>query len=330
MTPVTMHRSNLSRRGFCLCCMAASTFAATGRWLTPAEAYAEARDIVDTIRDYAAKTPLQLHKLRGNVTVIEGSGGNIAVLPGSDGKLFVDAGITASRPRILDAINSLGRDPIKHLINTHWHFDHTDGNQWLNAEGASILAHVNTHKHLLSTQRVEDWEYNFPSPPLAAVPTEVFSSEKTVNLNRSTLHLKYYGPAHTDSDISVTFSEANILHCGDTYWNGFYPFIDYSTGGSIDGMIKAAEVNVLAVNNETIVIAGHNMPGHASPVSNKAELTTFRDMLVAIRENVAKLKQQGRSLNETIATKPTAAFDPKWGQFLITPALFTKLVYEGV
>jgi glyoxylase-like metal-dependent hydrolase (beta-lactamase superfamily II) len=330
MTAITRHRPNFSRRGFCLCCVAASTFAATGRWLTPAEAYAEARDIVDTIRNYAATAPIQLHKLRGNVTVIEGSGGNIAVLPGSDGKLFIDAGITATRPRILEAVNSLGPDPIKHLINTHWHFDHTDGNQWLNAEGAAILAHENTHKHLLSAHRVEDWEYDFPSPPLAAVPSEVFSSEKTVNLNRSTLHLKYYGPAHTDSDISVTFTEANILHCGDTYWNGFYPFIDYSTGGSIDGMIKSAEANLAAVGNETIVIAGHNMPGHASPVSNKSELAAFRDMLVAIRETVAKLKQQGRSLNDVFAAKPTVAFDAKWGQFLITPALFTKLVYEGV
>ena len=330
MITLTSHRPNLSRRGFCLCCMAASTFAATGRWLTPAESYAEARNIVDTIRDYAATAPIQLHKLRGSVTVIEGSGGNIAVLSGSDGKLFVDAGITATRPRILDAVNSLGRDPIKHLINTHWHFDHTDGNQWLNAEGAAILAHENTHKHLLSAQSVEDWGYNFPSPPLAAVPTEVFSSEKMVSVNHSAVHLKYYGPAHTDGDISVRFSDANIFHCGDTYWNGFYPFIDYSTGGSIDGMINAAEANVATIGNDTIVIAGHNMPGHASPLSNKAELADYCDMLVAIRENVAKLKLQGRTLDETVAAKPTAAFDAKWGQFLITPTLFTKLVYEGV
>jgi glyoxylase-like metal-dependent hydrolase (beta-lactamase superfamily II) len=319
-----------SRRGFCVCCAVAAGLATNDRWLRPAEAYAEARDIVDTIRDAAAKVPLQLHKLRGNVTIIEGSGGNIAVLTGGDGKVFVDAGITATRPRILDAVNSLSRDPIKHLINTHWHFDHTDGNQWLNEQGAAILAHENTHKHLLSAQRVEDWEYNFPSPPLAAVPTEVFSSEKTVSLNRTMLHLKYYGPAHTDSDISVTFSEANIFHCGDTYWNGFYPFIDYSTGGSIGGMIKATDANIAAVDNQTIVIAGHNMPDRASPVSSKAGLTSYRDMLVAIRGNVAKLKEQGRSLDETIAAKPTATFDAKWGQFLITPALFTKLVYEGV
>jgi glyoxylase-like metal-dependent hydrolase (beta-lactamase superfamily II) len=319
----------LSRRGFCICCAAAAGLGTNGGWFDPAEA-AEPRDLVDLIRDYAAKAPIQLHKLRGNVTVIEGSGGNIAVLTGADGKLFVDAGITATRPRILEAVNNLSRDPIKHLINTHWHFDHTDGNQWLNEQGAAILAHENTHKRLQLAMRVEDWEYSFPAPPLAAVPSEVFASEKTLSLNRSTLHLKYYGPAHTDSDISVAFTESDILHCGDTFWNGFYPFIDYSSGGSIDGMIKAAEANVAAVSDKTIVIPGHNMPGHASPVSNKTELASFRDMLVAIRTNVATLKQQGRSLAETTAAKPTATFDAKWGQFLITPAFFTKLVYEGV
>jgi glyoxylase-like metal-dependent hydrolase (beta-lactamase superfamily II) len=162
------------------------------------------------------------------------------------------------------------------------------------------------------------------------VPSEVFASEKTLNFNRSTLHLKYYGPAHTDSDISVVFAEADILHWWDTFWNGFYPFIDYSSGGSIDGMINAAQASVAVVSDKTIVIPGHNMPGHASPASNKSELASFRDMLVAIRANVAKLKQQGHSLDETIAAKPTAAFDAKWGQFLITPAFFTKLVYEGV
>jgi len=305
--------------------MAAATLATTGGRLTPSQAYAEARNIVDLIRDDAAKVPVKVHRLRGNVSLLEGSGGNIAVLTGADGKVFIDAGITASRPRILEAANALSSDPIRHLINTHWHFDHTDGNGWLNAEGVAILAHENTHKHLLTAQRVEDWDFNFPSPPLAAVPTEVFSSEKTLTLNRSTLALKYYGPAHTDSDISVAFNEADILHCGDTYWNGIYPFIDYSTGGNIDGMIKAAEANVAAVTDKTIVI-----PGHGNPVSNKMELSDYRDMLVAIRENVAKLKQQERSLDETIASEPTRAFDAKWGQFLITPALFTRMVYEGV
>jgi glyoxylase-like metal-dependent hydrolase (beta-lactamase superfamily II) len=298
--------------------------------MNPAEAFEKSRTIVDAIRGFAATMPLAIHKLRGDVTVIEGSGGNIAVLTGEDGKLFVDAGISATRPRILEAVNSLSRDPIKHLINTHWHFDHTDGNQWLNLEGAAILAHENTHRHLLTAQNVEDWEYRFPSPPLAAVPTEVFSTEKTISINRSTLNLKHYDPAHTDSDISVTFAEADILHCADTYWNGFYPFIDYSTGGNIDGMIKATNENIAAAGAKTIVIPGHNMPNQAGAVSNRTELIVYRDMLVAIREKVATLKRSGRSLYETIAAKPTAEFDAKWGQFLITPDLFTKLVYEGV
>jgi glyoxylase-like metal-dependent hydrolase (beta-lactamase superfamily II) len=320
----------LSRRSFCICCAVAAGLGTTRGWLNPAEAFTEARNIVDTIRDFAATMPIQIHKLRGNVTVIEGSGGNIAVLTGDDGKVFVDAGITPTRPRILEAVNSLSRDPIKHLINTHWHFDHTDGNQWLSEEGAAILAHENTHKHLLSTQRVEDWDYTFPSPPLAAVPTEVFSSDKRIGINRSTLNLKHYGPAHTDSDISVSFAEADILHCGDTYWNRIYPFIDYSTGGNIDGMIKAAEQNIAAAGSKTIVIPGHNLPNRASAVSNKDELIAYRDMLVAIRQKVAMLKRSGRSLDETIAAKPTEQFDAKWGQFLITPGLFTRLVYEGV
>ena len=144
-------------------------------------------------------------------------------------------------------------------------------------------------------------------------------------MNRLTLALKYYGPAHTDSDISVTFREADIIHCGDTYWNGIYPFIDYSTGGNIQGMITATERNLAVTTDQTIVI-----PGHGVPVSNRAELQAYRDMLVAIRDNVAKLKVQGRSLDEIIAAKPTAAFDAKWGQFVITPALFTRLVYQGV
>ena len=133
------------------------------------------------------------------------------------------------------------------------------------------------------------------------------------------------GDHHTDSDISVTFAEANIVHVRDTYWNGIYPFIDYSTGGSIDGMIAASDANLAATTNDTIIT-----PGHGRPVSNKAELKEFRDVLVAIRENVAKLKKQGRSRDETVVAKPTAAFDAKWGQFVIDPGYFTRLVYEGV
>jgi glyoxylase-like metal-dependent hydrolase (beta-lactamase superfamily II) len=315
----------LSRRGFCLCCLGATSFAASGGWLTPAEVFAQSRNIVDSIRASAVEAPIKVHKLRGNVSVLEGSGGNIAVLTGPDGKLLIDAGITASRSRILEALTGLSKDPIRHLINTHWHFDHADGNEWLHAEGASILAHENTRKHLAMAQRVEDWDFDFPRSPAGALPTEVFSGDKTLTLNGTTLALKHYGPAHTDSDISVTFQEPDILHAADTYWNGVYPFIDYSTGGTIDGTIQAAEANVAAARDSTIVI-----PGHGPPVSNRAELEEFRDMLVSIREKVADLKKQGLSLKEVTAAQPTSAYDAKWGQFAVSPALFTKLVYVGV
>ncbi len=293
--------------------------------MTPRRAYAEAKNIVDMIRADAATAAIKVHRLRGGVSVLEGSGGNVGVLTGRDGKLLIDAGITASKPRMMDVLNSLGNEPIRHLVNTHWHFDHADGNEWVHGEGATITAHENTRKHLLTMQRVEDWDFNFPPLAPGAIPSEVFSKRKTMTVNGSTLELEYYGPAHTDSDISVHLVEADVLHVADTFWNGIYPFIDYSTGGSIDGMIRAAEANLAKATDRTIVIAGHG-----SPVSNRTELKEYRDMLVAIRENVSKLKKQERSLDAVVAAKPTAAFDAKWGQFVITPALFTKLVYEGV
>ncbi len=154
--------ARLSRRGFCLCCLGATTCATSGKWLSPSEVYARSRNIVDNIRTAAASAPIRVHVLRNNVSVLEGSGGNIAVLSGQDGKVLIDAGITASRPRIQDALSGLGRDPVKHLINTHWHFDHADGNEWLHRQGAAILAHENTHKHLSRAQRVKDWDFNFP------------------------------------------------------------------------------------------------------------------------------------------------------------------------
>jgi glyoxylase-like metal-dependent hydrolase (beta-lactamase superfamily II) len=315
----------LSRRGFCLCCIGGAAYAADSGWLTPRQAYAEARGLVSLIKDSAATSPITTYKLRNNISVLEGSGGNIAVLTGPDGKVLVDAGIGVSQPRLSKALAELGDEPIAHLINTHWHFDHADGNEWLHSAGAKIIAHENTRKHLSDIQRVEDWDYNFLPSPAGAIPSEVFAGEHSLKLNGASIALKYYGPAHTDGDISVLFSEANILHVGDTYWNGIYPFIDYSTGGSINGKIKACETSLAMARDDTIII-----PGHGKPVSNKAELKEFRDMLVVSRDNVARLKREGRSPDEAVAAKPTAAFDAKWGQFVIDPGFFTRLVYEGV
>jgi glyoxylase-like metal-dependent hydrolase (beta-lactamase superfamily II) len=221
--------NGLSRRRFCLCCAGGPTFAATGGRLTPRQAFAEARGLVSLIKDSAAMSPIVTHKLRNNIAVLEGSGGTVAVLTGSDGNVLVDAGIAVSRPQMTKALVELGADPITHLINTHWHFDHTDGNVWINALGGKIIAQENTRKYLSGVQRVEDWDYNFLALPPVGIPTEVFARERNLKLNGSTIALKSYSPAHTDSDISVTFAEANVVHLGDTFWNGIYPFIDYST-----------------------------------------------------------------------------------------------------
>jgi glyoxylase-like metal-dependent hydrolase (beta-lactamase superfamily II) len=169
---------------------------------------------------------------------------------------------------------------------------------------------------------VEGWVYTFPAAPAGAIPTTVFQDEHTVHGNGSTLVLKHYAPAHTDSDISVHFTEADVLHTGDTLWNREYPFIDYSTGGSIDGQMEA---NLAKVSATTIVI-----PGHGTVTTGKADLTLFRDVLADAREKVAKLKKQGRTLEEVIAAKPTARYDAEWGQGFQTPKSFLGWVYQGV
>jgi glyoxylase-like metal-dependent hydrolase (beta-lactamase superfamily II) len=310
----------VSRRHFLTSCVVA----ATGAWLMPRRLFAAAESPVVTIRNAAANAKITVTKLRGNVSVLEGSGGNIAVLTGRDGKLLVDAGIPRTKPRIIEALTSLSDDPVKHLINTHWHFDHTDGNEWLHSIGAEITAHDNTRKYLSTTTRVEDWNFTFPPAPPSALPTKIVTGDETLHLNGSTLALKYYGSAHTDSDISIEFTDSDILHVADTFWNGYYPFIDYSTGGNVDGMIRAAEANVARVTDKTIVIPGHG------PIGNESQLVEFRDMLVTIREKVAALKKQGKSRDEVVAAKPTANYDAKWGGFVVNGDFFTRLVYVGV
>lgn len=312
--------AEVSRRRF----LTTTAIAATGIYLMPRRLFAAGESPVNIIRDEGAKAKITVTKLRGNISVLEGSGGNIAVLTGKEGKLLVDAGVTGSRSKISEALAGLSSDPIKHLVNTHWHFDHTDGNEWLHLEGAAILAHENTRKHLSETTRVDAWNFTFPPSPAGALPATVIKQDHKLDLNGETLMMNHYPPAHTDSDISVEFQHANVLHVGDTWWNGYFPFIDYNTGGNIDGTIRAAEANVTRASADTIVIPGHG------PIGNKSGLTEFRDMLVAIRDKVAALKKQGKSLEGVTAAHPTAEYDAKWGGFVIDGKTFTSLVYAGV
>ena len=310
----------ISRRRF----IASAGVAAAVIGLTPHRLFAQKETLVEKARKTGATAKMTVQALRGGVSALTGSGGNIAVLPGPDGKLIIDSGYASSRDKIADALTSVSSDPIKHLVNTHWHFDHTDGNEWMHSVGATITAHENTKKRLSNTTRVDDWDFTFPASPAGALPTDVIDGGKTLRLNGATITLKYYGPSHTDGDISAYFAEADVLHTGDTWWNGHFPFIDYSTGGNIDGMIKAAETNLAMVTDKTIVIPGHG------PVAGKKEMTKYRDLLVLIRDRVAALKKAGKSLDEIVAAKVTAAYDAKWGGSFINGDFFTKLVYKGL
>ena len=314
----------VSRRKFLI----SSGVAAAAACLAPSRLFAQ-KGLVEIALKESATAKITVQALRRNISVLLGPGGNIAVLTGvngkaADGKLLVDAEVVTARSNVAAALAGINKNPIKQLINTHWHFDHTGGNEWVHEAGASILAHENTRKRLSVDTRVEGWGYTFPAAPAGAIPATVFQDEHTVHFNGSTLALKYYGPAHTDSDISVHFTEADVLHTGDTLWNRNYPFIDYSTGGSIDGQIRAAEANLAMVSATTIVIPGHGAVG------GKADLTLFRDVLSEARDKVAKMKKQGKTLEEVIAAKPTARYDAEWGQGFQTPKSFLGWVYQGV
>jgi len=292
--------------------------------LLATDSLAESDSPVDKINAEAERAAVALEPLRRGVSVVTGSGGNITVLAGRGRKLMVDGGIAVSQEKLKTALSGLSAGRVQLVINTHWHWDHTDGNEWLNRAGATLIAHGNTRAHLTTTIRVEDWKHTFAPVPAAARPTSIVNDQKTIEFDGERVMLRYYGPAHTDGDLSVYFEKADVLVTGDTFWNGVYPFIDTVCGGSIDGMIKAAETNIRLSTDKTLVVPGHGA------VAGRAELIEYREMLVGIRQNVARLKHAGMSVEQVIAAKPSAAYDQKWGNFVINPAFFTRLVYRGV
>jgi len=325
-----MNAAPTSRRHF----LQAAALTATAAHLAPSHLFAQqtaaaSPDRLTQMRTSAANAKITTQPLRGNISGLLGSGGNIAVLtsPGgsgkSDGKLLIDSSFSTSQPQISAALDALSPDAITHLINTHWHADHTDGNPWMHTAGATVIAHENTKQRLSTTQRVAAYNMTVPPLPPGGIPTIVFAQDHTLHLNGETLHLAHYPPAHTDTDISIYFTGADILHTGDTWFNGLYPFIDYSSGGNIDGMIHAAQINLALSTEKTILIPGHG------PIGTRAQLQQFHDMLAGTRETVATLKKQGRTLDEIIAAKPTAPYD-KTFKPLGPGDLFVRLVYQGV
>ena len=208
-----MNAQIVSRRRF----LATTSLAASAIWINPRGLFAQSAAVpplVAEARVGAAKAEIRTQSLRGNVSALLGSGGNIAVLPGKDGKVLIDAGFASSQPKMEAALAAISGDPMTHLINTHWHFDHTDGNEWMHAAGATIVAHENTKKRLSTTQRIAAFDATFPPSPAGAIPTETLTEKKVLTLNGTTLVLEYYGPAHTDTDISIHFPDCGRDACG--------------------------------------------------------------------------------------------------------------------
>jgi cyclase len=274
--------------------------------------------------------PMETQKLADNVTMFDGPGGAVTVLNGPDGKFVVDTFVAPAWPRLKEALDGLGNAPLKYVINTHWHFDHTDNNPHLHAAGATLLAHENTKKDMSAPHdlpvlyRGPDGALaglHFDPSPAEALPQQTFAASYELQANGETLELQHVAPAHTDSDIYVQFQKANVIAMGDLFFNGMYPYIDPGTGGTISGMIAVADKILSLAGNDTKIVAGHGALG------NKADLTKSRDMLITSRDRVQRLKSAGKSALEAVAEKPFADLDSAWGQGIINSDQWVQIVY---
>jgi glyoxylase-like metal-dependent hydrolase (beta-lactamase superfamily II) len=281
--------------------------------LDPVAATAARRQMLGAI-------PIQQTKLGEKIVLLSGPGGNVIVLQGPDGKVIADCFVTPAWPGLKSALEALDASPVKLLIDTHWHFDHADNNANLHATGAAILAHENTKQRLTESHDALGMHFD-PAPP-GGLPTETFKDTHKLHVNGDDLTLEHVAPAHTDGDIFIHYAKANVLHMGDVFFNGNYPFIDASTGGNIDGMITGADRALKLADASTKIVPGHG------PLGDKAALVTYRDMLATTRDAVKKLKTGGKSLAEVQAAKPTAAFDGVWGKGMLNADMFVAIVYN--
>jgi cyclase len=299
--------------------LAGAQAAVAGKAQQPASA---PPDRVEQMKQQMASVPLQTMKLRDNIQMLYGPGGNMVVLDGPDGKILVDSSFASIAPQVKQTLDGLSNAPLKMLINTHWHFDHTDGNAAIHQFGATILAHENTRKRLSTPQFLKFFGMHFPPSPAEALPQQTFADSFKLYFNKEEISLTHFSPAHTDTDIYVHYRSSNVLHMGDTWFNGMYPFLDSSTGGKINGMIAAATKGMGVADASTKIVPGHG------PAGDKAALTKYRDMLVMVRDRIKTQKDSGKTLKEVVAAKPTADLDAAWGGGIIMPDAFVTLVYS--
>ncbi|WP_119718617.1 MBL fold metallo-hydrolase [Cognatilysobacter tabacisoli] len=269
-----------------------------------------------------SKVQIKANALRGGTHVLTGAGGNIVASVGSDGAYIIDDQYAPLSEKILAALKAIGDQPLRFVINTHWHGDHTGGNEAMGKAGAVIMAHDNVRKRMgtAGTFRGEARE----AAPAGALPVVTFKDGVSLHLNGDHVHARHVARAHTDGDSLVKFENANVLHMGDVYFNGLYPFIDLESGGSIDGFLAAIRAGVEMSDADTLVVPGHG------PVSNRAELAAYGDMLQGYRDAIAAMKRDGKTLQQVIAAKPTAATDEKLGKAFIKPDQLVTSIYNSL
>ena len=300
----------------------AFSLAARGQNAQATPAATPAGDRVQQFRTAGATTPIQVTKLRDTLFLLQGVGGNMVAQTGPDGKLLIDSSAATAATRLRETLGKLSPHPMKMLINTHWHFDHTDGNAALHDDsGAFIIAQENTRNRLATAQEIAFFHLKLPPSPTSALPQETFIDKEKLFYNNDELDLVYMPDAHTDTDIYIHFVGGNVIHAGDIFFNGFYPFIDASTGGTINGMIRGADACLAVADDKTKIVPGHG------PLGDKDALQKYRDMMATIATSVEKLKSGGQSLDQVIAAKPTADFDAVWGKGMLKPEQFVELVY---
>lgn len=270
------------------------------------------------------KVEIQTIKVADGIYMLMGKGGNIGASVGKDGVFLIDDQFAPLTEKIRAAIAKISDHPIRFVFNTHWHFDHVGGNENLGKLGSVIVAHENVRKRLSTDQMVEFFKKNVPATAAVGLPVITFTRDLTFHLNGETIEVFHVQNAHTDGDAVVYFKEANVVHTGDIYFAGIYPFIDTGAKGSVNGMIRSANKVLAMIDDKTQIIPGHG------PLSNKREFKAYVEMLTQLKDAVGKAIAGGKSLEEIQKSRPSKQYDAEWGDGFLSPDKFIQILYTSL